>query len=108
MLGITASIKSPIKNIQEGHKQIGPFEFDVYETPGHTMGSVIYAFDHDMFTGDTLFKGTVGRTDLYGGNFSTLKQSLKLFRTFNKNYNIYPGHDEFTTLEKEIAKNPYI
>lgn len=106
--GMHGSISRPITNISEGHYEIGPFSFDVMETPGHTQGSIIYIFDDNIFTGDTLFKGSIGRTDLYGGNFSQLKQSLRVFNNFKHDYNIYPGHDEATTLERELKSNPYL
>lgn len=87
---------------------IGPFSFEVIFTPGHTEGSVIYVFDDCIFTGDTLFKGSVGRTDLKGGDPSMLRRSLKIFNEFDKDYLIYPGHDETTTLSHELMYNYFL
>ena len=81
-MGLTASISSPIRYLSEGIMNIGSFRFEVIKTPGHTKGSCIYVFDDEIFTGDTLFKNSAGRTDLYGGSESELKQSLKIFKTF--------------------------
>ena len=107
-MGLSASISNKTNNIVQGTYNITPFNFEVYETPGHTKGSVIYVFEDAIFTGDTLFKGSVGRTDLYGGNNSVLRQSLRVFKTFDKKYTIYPGHEDFSTLEEELANNPYL
>lgn len=107
-MGLTASISSPVKKLSEGIMSIGKFKFEVIKTPGHTEGSCIYVFDECIFTGDTLFKGSAGRTDLYGGSESELKQSLKIFKSFLKDYHIYPGHDEDTTLSYELLNNYYL
>ena len=107
-MGLTASISSPIRYLSEGIMNIGSFRFEVIKTPGHTKGSCIYVFDDEIFTGDTLFKNSAGRTDLYGGSESELKQSLKIFKTFNKDYHIYPGHEDDTLLSYELLNNYYL
>ena len=106
--GLVAYISCPVNYLDEGKMNIGPFSFETVFTPGHTPGSVIYIFDDAIFTGDTLFRMSVGRTDLPGGNYQQLKASLKIFRQFNKDFTIYPGHDEATTLWQEINSNPYL
>lgn len=108
MFGLVSYISCPIIHIEEGINKIGQFEFEVIYTPGHSEGSVIYVFDDCIFTGDTLFKGSIGRTDLKGGSFSTIKQSLQIFKSFDKNYIIYPGHDLSTTLYEELNFNPFL
>lgn len=80
----------------------------VVATPGHTKGGVTYLCGNAMFSGDTLFAGDVGRTDLYGGNYDTLKASLKTLAMLEGNYQVYPGHGPATTLEHERKTNPYI
>lgn len=105
---LTASISSPLTPLQERKYQIGPFSFETYFTSGHTEGSAIFVFDECIFAGDTLFKGSVGRTDLYGGDNRHLKQSLNIFKSFKKDYIIYPGHDEQTLLSEELLNNPYL
>ncbi len=87
---------------------VGGEELKVLHTPGHTMGSVCYISDEWIITGDTLFKGTVGRTDLYGGDFDTIISSLKKITVFDKDYTIYPGHGANTTLNYEKNNNTYM
>ena len=103
-----AYISCPVEHLKEGRMQIGPFDFEVIFTPGHTKGSVIYVFDDCIFTGDTLFKGSIGRTDLEGGSEREIKQSLQIFRQFKKDYDIYPGHDFPSKLSYELATNIYL
>lgn len=81
----------------------------VISTPGHSEGGVCYIADNVIFSGDTLFKCAYGRTDLFGGSFAKLKNSVinKLFR-LKDNYAIYPGHGEFTTLDVERRTNPIL
>ena len=106
--GIVSYITCDTIHPKQGKTKIGPFEFEVIYTPGHTRGSLIYVFADSIFTGDTLFKGSVGRTDLDGGDQRQLKDSLRTFKQFDKDYNIYPGHEDFSTLSYELANNPYL
>ena len=106
--GLVSYISCPIEPLKEGKMKIGPFEFETIFTPGHTPGSVIFVFDHYIFTGDTLFRGSVGRTDLKGGDARTLKQSLQIFKSFDQEYFILPGHDDPSTLSFELANNWYL
>ena len=87
---------------------IGEFKFEVIETPGHTEGSVCLIIENKMFSGDTLFMQSVGRTDLNTGNPSKMKQSLRKLKALDQNYDIYPGHDDPTTLNEEKAHNIYL
>ncbi len=94
-------------NIVHDRENIGGFIF--YSTPGHTKGSGIYLYKEYLFTGDTLFKGTVGRTDLEGGRESDLMHSLKMIKeSFSKKTIILPGHYAKTTLSDEIKNNAYL
>ena len=77
-------------------------------TPGHTDGSVCYLLDNDLFTGDTLFDRSVGRTDFPTGNTLELRKSLKKILSFNINFTIYPGHDNISTIEEQKIKNHYL
>ncbi len=85
------------------------FKITTIATPGHTMGGMTYKFENHIFTGDTLFKGTVGRVDLYGGDFEILMNSIKekLF-ILPKDTIIHPGHGEESTIENEINDNEFV
>jgi len=87
-----------------------PNVVEVIETPGHTPGCVCYRFADDalLLAGDTLFAGSVGRTDLPGGNMSTLLSSLAKLKTLPPKTHVVPGHGPFTTIADEIAGNPYL
>lgn len=102
------TISVPIKDLKEGKMSIGPFSFEVIFTPGHTNGSVCYIFDGCVFTGDTLFKGSAGRTDLDGGDASKLKASLRILKELNPNLIVYPGHEDISTIENEVSYNPFM
>ena len=80
----------------------------VMHTPGHTEGSMILLSDGAIYTGDTLFKGQCGRTDLPGGSYEQMLDSLKKISEINGEYIVLPGHDEQSTLSAEKANNPYI
>lgn len=81
----------------------------VLETPGHTPGSVSLLIGMNIFTGDALFQGSIGRTDFPGGSFTQLKQSIftKLF-TLHDETKVYPGHGLPTTIGKEKKENPFL
>ena len=85
-------------------------DFKAIETPGHTFGGTCYYFPelNGIFTGDTLFAGSVGRTDLPGGDWATIKNSLHRLSTLEKNYRVFPGHGPSTTLADEKNFNPYM
>jgi len=88
----------------------GKLFFEVIETPFHTNGSVCYLCEGEnaLFTGDTLFKQSIGRTDLPTGNERLVKRSLERIKALNENLNIYPGHGELSTLKKEKENNIYL
>ena len=85
---------------------LGKTKIRVIHTPGHTRGSVAYAYEDVLFSGDTLFKETVGRTDLPTGDHAALEQSVhRLLETFDLNTLVYPGHGPFTTIVHEKQNN---
>ncbi len=88
--------------------RLGETEIKVMATPGHTKGGVCYIADDVIFTGDTLFFCSCGRTDFPGGSFSEIKESLRRLASLKKNYKLYPGHDRESTLEFEKKNNPYM
>jgi glyoxylase-like metal-dependent hydrolase (beta-lactamase superfamily II) len=82
--------------------------FRVLHTPGHTPGSVCLLCETSIFSGDTLFQGSCGRTDLPGGNWATITQSLKRLAALEGNFWIFSGHGGSTTLRDEKKYNPYM
>lgn len=98
--------------LEEGDKvKLGDEELEVIFTPGHSPGSVcFYSHDHKfLIGGDVLFDGSVGRTDLPGGSFATLEQSIKtkLF-LLPEDVIVYPGHGSSTTIGDEMRDNPFV
>ncbi len=87
--------------------QIFGKELKFIHTPGHSPGSISIYIDGLIFTGDTLFAGSVGRTDLVGGSMHALLQSLKKIANLPHNTVVYPGHGPKTKLEIELKTNPY-
>ena len=82
--------------------------FRVIATPGHTKGSVCLLAEDVIFSGDTLFQGSVGRTDLPGGDFRALEKSVKALYALEGDYTVYPGHGEKTALSLERKYNGVI
>ena len=93
----------------EGDKlELAGTVFTVLHTPGHTPGSVCLLAQNAMFSGDTLFAGSCGRTDLPGGSWSTIRASLARLRELEGDFDVYPGLGEPTTLALEKQYNPYM
>ena len=88
--------------------KLDELDIELIHTPGHSKGSSCYKIGDALFTGDTLFAGSIGRTDLYGGSYSVLKSSLEILKALPDTYRIYPGHGEDTTLGIEKRSNPYL
>ena len=84
--------------------------FTVWHTPGHTPGSVCLLCEHYLFTGDTLFAGSVGRTDLPGGSSRQLSESLKKLAglPIPADAQVLPGHGELSTFGEELKNNWYL
>ena len=80
----------------------------VLNTPGHTPGSVCLVCEDVIFSGDTLFAGTCGRTDFPGGDMGQMRKSLARLKALPGNYRVLPGHGDDSTLEEERAYNPYM
>lgn len=101
------SVKIYDNDLEEKEYKINNFIFSIIKNPGHSSDSVSFYFKDDkiMFTGDFIFKGTIGRTDLPTGNMIDMKYSIKKIKKYDKNIILYPGHGEETTLEDEINNN---
>ena len=93
---------------RDGKYKVDPFEFYVIHTPGHTAGSVCYIFEDCLFTGDTLFRLSCGRTDFAGGDMRQELRSLKRIAELPGDYEVYPGHAESSMLSIEREHNPYV
>ena len=89
--------------------EFGGMKLKFHSTPGHTPGShVIQLDDSILFTGDTLFCQSCGRTDLPGGSWPVMLQSLKKLYELPGDYQVLPGHEGLSTLERERKSNPYM
>lgn len=88
--------------------RVGELEFHVLETPGHSRGSVTLRCEDALFTGDTLFRGSCGRTDFPGSSSAAMAGSLRRLASLEGDYEVYPGHMDATTLERERQFNPYL
>ena len=87
---------------------IGDLKITLMHTPGHTPGGMCVKVGNHMFTGDTLFAGSIGRTDFYGGDFKQMNKSLNKLANQDDNIIIYPGHGPTSTIGKEKYMNPYM
>lgn len=97
-------INSVIYFDREQTFNFGDFKVDAIFLPGHSPGGVGYIIGDVIFTGDTLFKGTYGRVDLYGGNKNDMVDSLKYLFTLDSKLKVYPGHGDATTIGEENIK----
>lgn len=92
-----------------GELTLGNQVIKVIETPGHTPGGVCYLIGDCLFSGDTLFHGTIGRTDLPGGSFQQIKHSVKdILFALDENIKVYPGHGEPTSIGYEKKFNDIV
>lgn len=101
----------PIALFPASRVPIASFECEVRHVPGHAPGHLVFWFPNDGFVlaGDTLFEGSVGRTDLYRGDFATLEQAIRdQLYTLPDDTVVYPGHGNPTTIGEEAQSNPYV
>ncbi|MDD5382921.1 MAG: MBL fold metallo-hydrolase [Candidatus Margulisbacteria bacterium] len=93
---------NPDRTIKEGDEiSFGRVTLKVLQTPGHSRGGVCLYAPGYLFSGDTLFAGTCGRTDLPGGSAEAMAKSLKKLAQLPGETMVFPGHDEFTTIQQE-------
>lgn len=83
-------------------------EIKVIHTPGHTKGSCCFVLEDAVVTGDTLFRSSMGRTDLYGGDEQAIFNSLKKLSALDDSLTVYPGHGHNSTIQYEKRTNPFI
>ena len=96
-------------NLLERKYSIGDFSFECIYTPGHSKDSVTFYFKEDkcMFVGDFVFKDTIGRTDLPGGNPNEMLMSISKIKEYDDDIALYPGHHDITTIGTEKKNNSY-
>ena len=90
--------------------EIGEMKIFAFHTPGHTQGGYCFKCEDMLISGDTLFAGTIGRTDLPGGDYATIMDSLKIIAEVvgKQNLKVMPGHAHFSTFNQEKVQNPYL
>ena len=95
--------------IEEKEYILDNFKFKCIFTPGHSKDSVSFYFEEEkaFFCGDTIFKGTIGRTDFPGGSMDEMKQTINIVKSLPDDVKIDPGHEEETTVKEEKENNPY-
>ena len=107
--GIKQDKITPDLTVSEGSSlMLGETQIKVLATPGHTKGGVCYLLKDCIFTGDTLFFCSCGRTDFPGGSSKEIMQSLKRLATLEDSLKVYPGHDRTSTIAFEKANNPFM
>lgn len=87
---------------------VGTENIKIMETPGHSEGSVCILIADHLFTGDTLFAGSMGRVDFPGGSYETIMKSLKKLSELPENIHVHPGHEGSSTIGQEKKRNPYM
>lgn len=103
MMGIEVTLKPADKIIKDGDLlKLETVSIKVIHTPGHSPGSCVFLGGGCVFSGDTVFRDTYGRYDLPGGNYNQLINSIKRVMSLDPNYEIYPGHNEKTTIAREM------
>ncbi len=109
LMGSDFSVDGGINSLSEGVTRIGEFEFTVLHVPGHTQGGCAFVFNGVCFCGDTIFAGSVGRTDLPGGDFGQLTSSIReKILTLPPQTVLCPGHGGRTSVEREARSNPFL
>ena len=108
--GVTVRSYTPDRLVRGGETvDVAGIAFEVLSVPGHSPAHVAYHADGCLFSGDVLFAGSVGRTDLPGADWATLLQSIRtLADRFPPETVVYPGHGPMTTLGTELATNPFL
>jgi glyoxylase-like metal-dependent hydrolase (beta-lactamase superfamily II) len=108
--GVPVAPHDPAHTVSGGDEiTVAGIVFDVVAVPGHSRGHVAFHHEAELFSGDLLFAGSVGRVDLPGGDWETLLDSLRsLFARFPAETIVYPGHGPATTLGHELQTNPFL
>jgi glyoxylase-like metal-dependent hydrolase (beta-lactamase superfamily II) len=110
LFGIRLTSPPADRTLHEGDKiTLGESTLTVVHTPGHTPGGISLISENLVFVGDTLFKGSIGRTDIPSGSYEQIIESIKeKLATLPDNFVVYPGHGPATTVGEEKETNPYL
>jgi glyoxylase-like metal-dependent hydrolase (beta-lactamase superfamily II) len=110
LMGQNISFKDADIFLKEGDVlEVGSLKLNIIHTPGHTPGGICIKVDNNIFTGDTLFRLSIGRTDLGRGSYEELINSIKSrLMILDDNVKVYPGHNEPTTIGFERKNNPFL
>lgn len=108
--GLFTKLECKYKYVTEGENvTVGTLNFKPIFTPGHTVGGTCYLVEDKLFSGDTLFKGSIGRTDFPGGSFHDLINNIKnKLMILDNNVDVYPGHGDKSTILEERNNNPFL
>ena len=108
--GIFGNLPKFYKFFDEGQEiKVGNLTFKTIFTPGHTKGGTCFLVEDNLFTGDTLFNGSIGRTDFLGGSYNELITSIETkLMPLDNNINVYPGHGPKSSIGYERVKNPFL
>jgi len=110
-MGENVKLKEADRLLEDGDKiQIGSITIEVMHTPGHTLGGICLKLDEkNIITGDTLFAGSVGRSDFPGGNHEQLINSIKTkLMVYSDDTRVYPGHGPSSSIGSEKKHNPFL
>ena len=109
LLGFQATSPPADRTLREGDNiQIGGITLKALHTPGHSKGSISLLSDNVVFTGDTLFAGSIGRYDLPGASYKEIMNSIKRLATLPEHLKVYPGHGPTSTIGREKSSNPFL
>ncbi|HZK34414.1 MAG TPA: MBL fold metallo-hydrolase [Bacillota bacterium] len=110
MINKEIKLEAPDIELEDGDEiRVSDMVFKVIHTPGHSIGGVTFRVGDLLFTGDTLFEGTIGRTDISGGSYDQLISSIReKLLVLDEKLTVYPGHGSQTTLGRERSYNPYL
>lgn len=107
-IGQEVIVRSKALTLLPGEHTIGAFTFTFIDVPGHSEGSSMVLWDQHLFSGDMLFQGSIGRTDLATSSNSKMAQSLRKVVAMDPGLIVYPGHGPKTTLKEELLYNPFL
>ena len=101
-------VETKPKFLMPGKQKIGTFDVTIYDAPGHSEGCSMLQWENNLFSGDVLFQGSIGRTDFYTSSNTKMMQSLRKIKEMDPDLIVYPGHGEATTIKNELQWNPFL